>query len=80
MEINRVGIEMLTATVLTGCFCQLLRVFYQTSQIGQWAYFCFLALVNLSIIAAIYYLKRGRDVGELTFIIAGVLIGLWISI
>lgn len=80
MEINRITSECTMATLLTGLFCQLLAVFRSTSQLGEFAYFSLLALVNISTIAAIYYLKRGKDLGELMFIVMGVLVGLWIGV
>ena len=79
MEINRVGAEMLLTTLLTGVFCQLIRAFYQLNQMGEWAYFCLLALTNICVIAAVYYLKRGRDASELALLVLGVMVGLWTS-
>ncbi len=77
MEINRVASEMLLTTLLTGVFCQLIRAFYQLNQMGEWAYFSLLALTNICIIAAVYYLKRGRDISELVLLVLGVFVGLW---
>lgn len=79
MDANRVSIEAIAACLLVGTFCQLIRLFYRTAQLNYLAYL-FIRLVTCAvIIAAIFYLKRGRDIGEFTLVIFAALIGLWIE-
>jgi len=79
MDVNRVGIESIAACFLVGAFSQLARAFYHSSQVNFVAYYLLKIITCAVIIAAIYYLKRGRDIGEFSFVIFGALIGLWMQ-
>jgi hypothetical protein len=79
MDVNRVAIESIAACFLVGAFSQLARAFYHTSQVNFLAYYFLRLLACAVIVAAIYYLKTGRDIGEFTLVIFAALIGLWMQ-
>lgn len=77
MDVNRLVIESVTTCFLVGVFCQLARFLYRTSQINFLVYLLTKLLICTLVICAVYYLKKGKDIGELGLLIFGALLGLW---
>lgn len=79
MDINRSVIESVLACFVVALGCQLTRFFYKTSQLSYLAFlFIRLAICGI-VVTSIYYLKRHLDVGELSSVVIGSLVGLWIE-
>lgn len=77
MEINRVVVESFLTCFLVALFCQLARFFYQSNQLSYLAFLFLRLVVCGSVIGAVYYLKRRKDVGELSQLVIAGMLGLW---
>lgn len=79
MDINRSVVESILACFVVALGCQLTRFFYVTHQLSYLAFlFIRLAICGI-VLGSVYYLKRQSDVGELSSVIIGSLVGLWIE-
>ena len=79
MDVNRSVVESVLACFVVALGCQLTRFFYTTHQLSYLAFlFIRLAICGI-VVSSVYYLKRQSDVGELSSVVVGSLIGIWIE-